>query len=82
MTSNTWGPVSFIIMAPENFSPKYPDGKFKNRILEGGLELESGGYNPSPYRDKYASYEVSNTFTVGLIDKEGKYIAPEITTTD
>ena len=25
MSKDTWGPVTFIIMAPENISPKYPD---------------------------------------------------------
>ena len=47
MKQDNWGPVPFIIMVPELFSPKYPDGKYfepmKNgKIAVGGEKLNLG----------------------------------------
>lgn len=36
MNSNSWGPVSFVMMVPENFSPNYPNGQY--------YEYHRGGY--------------------------------------
>ncbi len=63
MTSNAWGPVSFVIMAPENFSPNYPDGEYKEQMLgetfyvssnkiKVGLIDKNGVYTPPTEESK------------------------------
>ena len=39
MTSNTWGPASFVIMAPENFSPNNPSGEYIDLMRKGYLSI-------------------------------------------
>lgn len=34
LTDNTWGPCSFVIMHPENYSPNNPDGEFYEKLLD------------------------------------------------
>lgn len=40
MKKNTWGPVPFVIMIPENFSPKYPNGENYESIKETKIKIE------------------------------------------
>ena len=37
MTSNHWGPIPFVIMSPEEFTPKYPNGENIERMLRSVL---------------------------------------------
>lgn len=37
LKSDSWGPVSYIMMAPEAYSPKNPDGKNYEKMLESYL---------------------------------------------
>jgi len=39
LKKNTWGPVPIIIMAPENFSPNYPNGEYYEDIKETKLKV-------------------------------------------
>lgn len=41
MKKNTWGPVPFVIMIPENFSPKYPNGEYCESIKETKLIINT-----------------------------------------
>ena len=59
MTSDHWGPVSFVIMAPENFSPNYPDGEHPQHMLDGFFR----------YYDNGEAKEVH----IGVIGKNGLY---------
>lgn len=37
MTSDSWGPAAFILMAPENITPNSPDGLYYERMTEEGV---------------------------------------------
>lgn len=63
MTSNNWGPVTFVLMTPEYYSPNYPQGQYFDSVLNGDLAI----YNWSPYQ--------AETCKVGVIDNE-KYYPP------
>ena len=41
LDSDKWGPVSFILMTPENFSPKYPDGTYLNYLAGCKLDCQA-----------------------------------------
>lgn len=41
MKKNTWGSVPFVIMIPENFSPKYPNGENYESIKETKLKIKT-----------------------------------------
>lgn len=72
MTSNKWGPVSFVLMAPENFSPKYPDGQFYDHTKTGALSFIQGGSFLWP------ESEITNDdIRIGIIGKSGEYEPPE-----
>lgn len=76
MKDNKWGPVLFIIMAPENIVPAFPEGEYKDSILTGGLEiLTTYGYTDSQKSEKYPLNEDS-IVRIGLIGNDGKYLAP------
>lgn len=71
MTSNTWGPNPFVLMAPENFSPKYPDGQFYEHTKTGALSFLKGR--------SFGGAELSITeddIRIGIIGKSGEYIPP------
>ena len=56
------GPVSFVIMAPENFSPNYPEGEYFQYMLDGFFY----------YTENSETKEVR----VGVIDGDGSYTPP------
>ncbi|MBQ3418206.1 MAG: hypothetical protein IJH32_10300 [Ruminococcus sp.] len=65
MTGDTWGPVPFIMMAPENISPNYPDGEYFESILNSDVSVNGW----------YISHDTTpdNQFNIGIIDKQGVY---------
>ena len=76
MTDNDWGPCSFILMAPENLSPKHPNGD-SYKYLKSKENYFSCGY---PLLDEL-SCKINNKKTdsklrIGVIGKNGKYIKP------
>lgn len=77
MIKNEWGPNTFILMAPENITPSNPEGEYKNSIISGGLEFSANisAYNSAHRRVGESSY-VSNDFQIGIIGKDGEYVAP------
>lgn len=77
MTSNTWGPVPFILMAPENIVPAYPEGEYKDSILTGGLEICQQGYSLLSQKNKDWTPEGDEVILIGMIGKDGKYMPPE-----
>lgn len=38
MTKNSWGPSTVVLAHAENISPKYPDGQYKQQVLNGSLK--------------------------------------------
>lgn len=62
LNSDQWGPVSFVIMAPENFSPNYPEGEYFQYMLDGFFY----------YTENSETKEVR----VGVIDGDGSYTPP------
>lgn len=71
MTSNTCGPIPFVLMAPENFSPKYPDGQYIEYMKTGALSFRKG-------REFWiAKMAVEDgDIKIGIIGKSGEYISP------
>jgi len=73
MQNNKWGPTQVIFMAPENYSPKYPDGQYIEPLLN------SAYFRPNAYRFEYVTWNgtdisYGNDYPrVGLIDKDGIY---------
>ena len=65
MDRNSWGSVPFVLMVPENFSPKYPDGKYYEYHRMGYFGLD---YNGRDYNTK---------IHLGIIGKDGSYTPPE-----
>ena len=45
MKKNTWGPLPFVIMAPENFAPKFPDGEHYTDMQNGSFYCENEAFN-------------------------------------
>ena len=69
MTKNTWGPVPFVIMAPENITPNFPNGQYYNNMKES--KLISGNW---------ASLCDSSHFEdikIGIVGVDGVYVSPE-----
>ncbi len=68
LKSNNWGPATFIIMTPENFSPNFPQGEFGEKLLEGALsyEIVIGIDN----------IVTENDFRIGVIGKDSSYTPP------
>lgn len=62
MTSNNWGPVPFVFIAPENFSPNSPNGEY----LEN---LQTGYFEPFGITDPEPIY-------VDIIGKNGEKFSP------
>lgn len=62
MKSNSWGPVSFAVLAPENVSPKYPEGQYAEYMTEGYFTASSGS---------------GEEIHLGVIGLDGKYTPPE-----
>lgn len=58
MKQDTWGPVSFVIMAPENFSPKYPDGEYYEQNRNSFFTKNS---------------DIKDKMYIGIIGKDGEY---------
>ena len=70
MPSNEWGPVPFIIMAPEAFTPNYPNGRFYAHFYSGHFAIgdSSIGLKDSVFlNDNY----------LGIIGKDGQYLPPK-----
>lgn len=63
MTSDQWGPTSFIIMAPENFTPNFPNGEHADDMLNG-------------YFHYFANGEMSEKIHLGMFGKDGAYTPP------
>lgn len=63
MTSDQWGPVSFVIMAPENFAPNFPDGEHAEDMLNGYFYYIENG-------------ERSEEIHLGMFGKDGTYTPP------
>lgn len=42
MTSDEWGPVPFVAMAPENFTPNNPEGEFFESMKNGFFNVQYG----------------------------------------
>ena len=82
MTSDNWGPVSFIIMAPENFSPNYPEGRFYEYVKNGvfhtsNMAMAFGGFTEiSAYNRNKDSYGFEY-FNNGIIGKDRVYAVPD-----
>lgn len=63
MEKDSWGPVPFVIMAPEIFSPNFPDGEHPEDMLNGYF------YYPR-------SDAPSEKIHLGTIGKDGVYTPP------
>ena len=72
MKSNNWGPTPFIIMAPENISPNYPEGQFHNIIKQFKIVLVTGNSANNDLDD----YGTDEKFKVGIIGKDKVYVPP------
>ena len=76
MTSNSWGPVPFIIMLPENFTPNNPDGENYPYLLK-----KNSYFRPTHCFKTETVYcngvEIDTNPRVGVIGKNGEYVAPE-----
>ena len=78
LTSDNWGPCSFVMMSPENKTPKNPDGDHYESLLNkdsyfhffGGM----GGIIQKNLR--IDGTETTEYLRIGVIDKEGQYVAP------
>ena len=73
MKSDYWGPVSFVLMAPENFSPNYPEGEFNNLVKTGRLGFHQGNCNLDGFISNGCYLQVVEDFRTGVIGKDGKY---------
>ena len=62
MTSNNWGPVPFVFIAPENFSPNSPNGEYLENLQTGYFEA-FGISDPEP-------------IYVDIIGKNGEKFSP------
>ena len=72
MKSNKWGSVPVIFMAPENYSPKYPDGQYSEPLLNSAYFRPISRLEYAKWNGTDISY--GNDYPrVGLIDKDGIY---------
>lgn len=62
MERNNWGPVPFVIMAPENFAPNSPNGEYLEKLQTGHFEA-FGITDPEP-------------IYVDIIGKNGEKFSP------
>lgn len=62
MKSNSWGPVPFVIMAPENFAPNSPNGEYLEQLQTSHFEA-FGITDPEP-------------IYVDIIGKNGEKFSP------
>ncbi len=44
MKKNTWGPLTIILAVPDLISPKYPDGRWGQKLGEGGVLISAASY--------------------------------------
>ena len=77
MKSDNWGPIPFVIMVPENFSPNYPDGQFYDYIKSGVFDISESGFNIYGYMVEKAynqNKESFDYFNIGIIGKNREYV--------
>lgn len=70
---NTWGPVPFVLIAAEEFSPKYPNGGYygywKDSKLYGKASLLGNCQT--------IENEIGDNTYMGIINKDGEYFIPD-----
>ncbi len=70
LTSNHWGPCSFVLMAPENITPKTPNGDHYDSLLDKDSYFKFFGLN--------LVYEKSlSNIRIGVIGENGQYVEPK-----
>lgn len=74
MTQDNWGPATFVIMAPEYFSPKYPSGVYLESMQNGFL-ITSPQQGAFWYADA-SDYEGEDRLYLGVYGKNGTYTPP------
>jgi len=61
LSKDSWGPVPFIIMAPENFSPKFPSGEYAEHMLSGYFNF---------------AWSNGTQVSLGVVGQDGIYTTP------
>lgn len=75
LVKNTWGPVSFVLIAPESFSPNTPDGEYYEYWKDTKLKAGPPYISYSVYTEELENTIGDNTY-LGIIDKNGEYYIP------
>ena len=63
LTHDNWGPVPFVLMAPENISPNNPDGEYYSCMPKGHIRFGAWKIQPEAIQ-------------LGVIGKNGEYLPP------
>ena len=76
LNSDTWGPCPFVVMSPENISPKYPNGNHYESLCD---EKSCFRYVDFYQRLSEKSHtingiETNENICVGVIGKNGEYV--------
>lgn len=81
MKSNSWGPCTFVIMAPENITPNYPDGEYLESLLEYFFRFPSREDGKVWHYNGEVNFgdatRLDTDISIGVIGKGGEYIAPK-----
>lgn len=78
MTENEWGPCTFVIMAPENITPKNSKGEYYKYFKDKESLFRFGGYGAtvSEKSHKINGKKTKDKLRIGVIGKNGKYVKP------
>lgn len=78
LTSNNWGPCSFVLMSPEKIAPNSPNGDHYDSLLDDDSYFSFFG-GMGGVSQKALTINGNNTtdyLRIGVIDREGKYSSP------
>lgn len=77
MTGDSWGPVPFVIMAPEFYSPEHPEGVSYEYLSSDKIAFDAGYLTFPKESSTINGVEANGYCAVGMIGKDGKYISPD-----
>lgn len=78
MTDNDWGPCTFVIMAPENITPKNSKGEYYSYFKDEESYFEFGGWGATVSEKSHTinGKKTDDKLRIGIIGKGGKYVKP------
>lgn len=79
LTDNTWGPCSFVMMHPENYSPNHPDGEFYEKLIDSESYFRYQQHDGILSEDSRTinGKTTNERLKIGVIGKDGQYIEPK-----